>query len=160
SNHPCFVMSPESEGIACDRAHGSPGPTGRVIIWIQTTRPIESDDLSTQRSSLISVRILHVVPSYLPATRYGGPIYSVHGLCTALARRGHEVHVYTTNVDGDGVSPVRVGVPVTFDEVHVTYFETGVGRRLFRSPGMRRAFYEALAGFDVVHLHSVFLWPT
>src|SRR5260370_167350 len=45
----------------------------------------------------VRMRILHVVPTYLPATRYGGPIYAVHGLCRALAARGHDVTVFTTN---------------------------------------------------------------
>ncbi len=106
------------------------------------------------------LRILHVVPTYFPATRYGGPIYSVHGLCKALALLGHDVHVYTTNVDGAGVSDVPLGVPVKMDGVDVTYFPTGLGRRLYRSPAMAAMLRETLVGFDVVHLHSVFLWPT
>ncbi len=44
------------------------------------------------------MRILHVVPSYLPAVRYGGPIFTVHGLCRALAAKGHELQVFTTNI--------------------------------------------------------------
>ena len=52
------------------------------------------------------MKILHVVPTYYPAVRYGGPIRSVHGLASALAAQGHDVHVYTTNVDGKGVLPV------------------------------------------------------
>jgi glycosyltransferase involved in cell wall biosynthesis len=106
------------------------------------------------------MRILHVVPTYLPATRYGGPIYSVHGLCAGLARRGHDVHVYTTNVDGPGVSAVPVGTPVPRDGVAVTYFSTGAGRRLYRSPSMGLALARTVGDFDLVHLHSVFLWPT
>ena len=43
------------------------------------------------------MKILHVVPTYYPATRYGGPIRSVHGLASALASQGHDIHVYTTN---------------------------------------------------------------
>ena len=58
------------------------------------------------------MKILHVVPSYLPALRYGGPIHSVHGLCKALAARGHAVEVFTTNVDGPQNSKVPLGVPV------------------------------------------------
>ena len=46
------------------------------------------------------MRIVHVVPSYLPAVRHGGPIFAIHGLCRALAARGHQVEVFTTNVDG------------------------------------------------------------
>lgn len=106
------------------------------------------------------MKLLHVVPSYLPATRYGGPIYSVHALCAALARQGHEVQVFTTNVDGPGVSAVPVGRPVDVDGVKVTYFATGFGRRLYRSPAMGTALHEQAAAFDALHLHSVFLWPT
>ena len=100
------------------------------------------------------------MPSYLPATRYGGPIYSVHALCAALARRGHEVHVLTTNINGPAISPVPIGMPIDIDGVAVTYFATGIGRRLYRSPGMRAALDRLMPAFDVAHLHSVFLWPT
>jgi glycosyltransferase involved in cell wall biosynthesis len=104
------------------------------------------------------LRILHVVPTYLPATRYGGPIVSVHGLCRALAARGHDVHVFTTNIDGDGTSAVPLGVAVPLDEVNVHYFASPLPR-LYYSPAMRRAL-KGVDRFDVVHLHSVFLWPT
>jgi glycosyltransferase involved in cell wall biosynthesis len=106
------------------------------------------------------MKILHVVPTYYPAVRYGGPIRSVHGLASALADQGHNVHVYTTNVDGDGVSPVRLDEPTQLDGVTVWYFATSIGRRLYRSPGMRGALAANAASFDVIHLHSVFLWPT
>jgi glycosyltransferase involved in cell wall biosynthesis len=105
------------------------------------------------------VRLLHVVPTYLPATRYGGPIYAVHGLCRALAARGHDVDVFTTNVDGDRESDVPLGVPVDLDGVSVRYFRSTF-RRLYVSPAMRAAFDASMAGYDAVHLHSVFLWPT
>lgn len=100
------------------------------------------------------------MPSYLPAVRYGGPIYTVHGLCRALAERGHEVHVFTTNVDGLGVSDVPIDRPVELDGIAVRYFPTGLGRRLYRSPAMGRALKDDCKSFDIVHLHSVFLWPT
>lgn len=105
------------------------------------------------------MRILHVVPTYLPATRYGGPIYAVHGLCRALAARGHEVSVFTTNVDGDQESAVPLGAPVTLDGVSVRYFPSAF-RRLYVSPRMRAALDDSVGGYDAVHLHSVFLWPT
>jgi glycosyltransferase involved in cell wall biosynthesis len=105
------------------------------------------------------VRLLHVVPTYLPATRYGGPIYAVHGLCRALAKRGHQVDVFTTNVDGDGESPVALDTPVDLDGVSVRYFPSAF-RRVYFSPRMRAALDGEIANYDVVHLHSVFLWPT
>jgi glycosyltransferase involved in cell wall biosynthesis len=106
------------------------------------------------------MRVLHVVPSYLPAVRYGGPIYSVHALCRALAARGHDIHVFTTNVDGPGTSDVPLGKAVAIDGVKVRYFGCGWGRRLYRSPAMGRAIKAEVKDFQVLHLHSVFLWPT
>lgn len=105
------------------------------------------------------MRLLHVVPTYLPATRYGGPIYAVHGLCRALAARGHDVDVFTTNVDGDRESAVPLGSPVDLDGVPVRYFRSTF-RRLYVSPAMRAALDASIGGYDAVHLHSVFLWPT
>jgi len=106
------------------------------------------------------MRILHVVPTYLPATRYGGPSFAVHGLCRSLAARGHHVEVFTTNVDGPTNSAAPLSVPVPFDGVHVRYFPSKVLRRLFWSPPLARALRADRVGFDLVHLHSVFLWPT
>ena len=106
------------------------------------------------------MRILHVVPSYLPAVRYGGPIGSVHGLCKALAARGHDVEVFTTNVDGPDDSDVPLRVPVNLDGVKVWYFPVPILRRLYWCPNMTAALWRRVDGFDVVHTHSVFLWPT
>jgi glycosyltransferase involved in cell wall biosynthesis len=104
------------------------------------------------------VKILHVVPTYLPARRYGGPIVAVHGLCRALAARGHEVHVFTTNVDGDGTLDVPVATPVNLDGVQVRYFAASFPR-LYWSPSMRVALRGEMATFDLVHSHAVYLWP-
>ena len=105
------------------------------------------------------MRIVHVVPTYLPARRYGGPIVAVHGLCRALAARGHEVEVLTTNVDGSGVSDVPLDRAVEMDGVRVRYFASPFPR-LYWSPAMRRALAGAVRGASVVHLHSIYLWPT
>ncbi len=106
------------------------------------------------------MRLLHVVPTYLPATRYGGPIFAVHGLCRALAARGHAVEVFTTSIDGPADSAVPHGVPVVRDGVKIHYFRSRALRRLAYAPSLAPALRRALAGADAVHLHSVFLWPT
>jgi glycosyltransferase involved in cell wall biosynthesis len=105
-------------------------------------------------------RILQVVPTYYPAFRYGGPIRSVHGLASALARRGHHVEVFTTHMDGPGNLDVPVDRPVDLDGVRVHYFPVPALRRLAWSPAMQRGLSARMHEFDVVHLHSVFLWPT
>jgi len=104
-------------------------------------------------------RILQVVPSYFPAVRYGGPIRSVHGLSSALVRRGHEVHVFTTSLDGPLDLDVPHDRPVRLDGVHVHYFPVPALRKLAWSPAMGRALRREVAGFDVAHLHAVFTWP-
>ena len=106
------------------------------------------------------MRLVHVVPTYLPARRYGGPIVAVHGLCRALAARGHHVEVYTTSIDGPHDSPVPHDEPVVLDGVTVRYFASPRLRRLSYAPALERALRGTMAGFDVAHLHSVFLWPT
>ena len=106
------------------------------------------------------MRILHVVPTYFPAVRYGGPIRSVHGLAVALSRLGHDVHVYTTSVDGPDDLDVPTDRPVLLDGVAVHYFCVPALRRLYWAPDLAKRLRLDIDGFDVVHLHSVFLWPT
>jgi glycosyltransferase involved in cell wall biosynthesis len=106
------------------------------------------------------MRILHVVPTYYPAVRYGGPIVAVHGLCRALAARGHELHVFTTNVDGSGITDTPVATPVDLDGVQIRYFPCPLLRRLYWSPALSQALRHEIGNFRLVHLHSVFLWPT
>jgi glycosyltransferase involved in cell wall biosynthesis len=106
------------------------------------------------------MRLIHVTPSYLPAVRYGGPIVSVHGLCSALAARGHDVEVFTTSIDGPGDSPVPHDEPVTLDGVTIRYFASPAMRRLYWAPALATALRAKIGAADIVHLHSVFLWPT
>ena len=106
------------------------------------------------------MRILHVVPYYLPAWRYGGPIRSVHGLCKGLASLGHDVHVFTTNIDGPGDSDVPLGEAVTIDGVKVWYFASRRLRRLHWSPSLGKALNRQVSSFDLLHLHTIYLWPT
>ena len=106
------------------------------------------------------MRILHVAPTYLPAVRYGGPIFTVHGLCRALAAKGHEVQVFTTNRDGPGITPTPIGTPVDLDGVQIQYFPCPLLRRLYWAPALGRALHHEIGKLDIVHLHTVFLWPT
>jgi glycosyltransferase involved in cell wall biosynthesis len=105
------------------------------------------------------LRLLHVVPTYLPAWRHGGPIRAVHGLARSLVARGHTVEVLTTDLHGAGRLDVPLGTPVDLDGVSVRYFPVRALRRLAYAPAMRTAIAD-LSIFDAVHLHSVFLWPT
>lgn len=106
------------------------------------------------------MRILQVVPTYFPASRYGGPIRSVHGLSRALVELGHHVEVFTTSLDGPDDLDVPLGRPVSVDGVYVTYFPVPRLRRLAWCPLMSTALERRISEFDIVHLHSVFQMPT
>jgi glycosyltransferase involved in cell wall biosynthesis len=106
------------------------------------------------------MRILHVTPTYLPARRYGGPIFAVHGLCKSLVDSGHEVHVFTTNIDGKEESNVPLDQPVDLDGVKVWYFQSKFLRKLFFSPKMKRRLRKEAGFFNLLHIHSLFVWPT
>lgn len=103
--------------------------------------------------------ILHVTPSYVPATAYGGPPQSVHALARGLAQAGHRVVVATTNRDGPGNLDVQLGQPVSVEDVEVYYFPCGL-RRLYLSLPLWRFVRQAARRFDLIHLHSVYLFPT
>ncbi len=118
------------------------------------------DAAVTVSSGDARLRLLHVVPTYLPAVRYGGPIQSVHALCRALAAQGHVTDVFTTNVDGPGDSDVPLERPVDLEGVQVTYFPSRRMRRLYWSPPMRHALFSRVADYDLVHVHAIYLWPT
>jgi glycosyltransferase involved in cell wall biosynthesis len=104
------------------------------------------------------MRILQVIPSYLPATRYGGPIFSTHALSKALVKRGHEVQVYTTY---GGQSPSSLPpATVELDGVTVKYFKSDLLPRLSWAPELGRNLKREIHRFDIAHLQTVFLWPT
>ncbi len=105
------------------------------------------------------LRILHVTPSYLPARRYGGTIYATHGLCKALVELGHDVSVFTTNRDGDRAGTVRTLEPTCVDGVTVTYFPVNFPDRLYYSSAMAQHLAGTGGKFDIVHGHSLYLWP-
>lgn len=105
------------------------------------------------------MRLLHVAASYLPAVRYGGTIASVHGLCRALAAHGHDVHVFTTSVDGAADSAVPHDTAVDVDGVKVWYFKSPRFRRVYWAPHLRRQLAAQVRTFDLVHTHAIYLWP-
>lgn len=103
------------------------------------------------------MKILHILPAF--AVRYGGPVVAVQGLTRALAARGHDVEVMTTNVDGVGSSDVPLNEPVTCDGVKIRYFAPTKMRRVFWAPEMGWALRATMSSFDVVHIHQMYHWP-
>lgn len=104
------------------------------------------------------MRILHVTPYYTPAYAFGGVVRSVEGMTRALARRGHEVAVLTTDALNQqqrykgALEEVIAGVRV----VRVSNRSRRLRGRLNLSTpdtmqGMAR---ELLPDYDVIHCHE------
>ena len=106
------------------------------------------------------MRILHIVPSYYPAHRYGGPIQSVHNLNKDLVKQGADVTVYTTSADGPDDLQVPYGVPVDCDGVKVYYFKLGLFRSWFYSCTLHKMLAKNAKDFDIIHITSVFLFAS
>lgn len=108
------------------------------------------------------IKILHVVPSYWPATYFGGPIFSTLGLCNALqAMPDVDLRVLTTDTAGPGVNDrLHVSdVPTRFLGGYDVYYCSRSFRPdislslLYRLPAMLR-------WADVVHLTGVYSFTT
>jgi glycosyltransferase involved in cell wall biosynthesis len=101
------------------------------------------------------MRILQVTKHYYPALGFGGPVQCTYNISKYLAKRGHDVTVYTT----DALQPrssarvpdrMRVieGAKVHFFPNVATFFE------MFISPDIFHAFRNNIRNFDVIHLHE------
>ena len=63
-------------------------------------------------------------------------------------QRGHQVSVYTTNMDGDADSDVPLAEPVLMDGVLVHYFPVRALRRLFWAPALARHLRRTIGNYD------------
>ena len=106
------------------------------------------------------MKVLHVVPSYIPAYHYGGPVKVTHELCKALVDRGLETTVFTTNSGLEKKPNVPLNEQQNLEGVNVTYYPVGLVRRYCYSRDLAESIKTQIAKFDIVHIHSVFLYPT
>lgn len=101
------------------------------------------------------MRILQVVPHYVPAYRFGGPLKVAHALGKALTRAGHDVVVVTTNLaDHRSDLDVPLDTPVDVDGVTVYYEATQLLRYWGLSLPLRRRIQAELPAADLVLVHA------
>jgi glycosyltransferase involved in cell wall biosynthesis len=109
-------------------------------------------------SARAPLRILHVIASLAP--RYGGPSKVCAELCDELARRGEQVSIFTTDVDGPGRLDVPLDRPARVGAAEVRYFPVQWPRRFVMSWPLARALRTAIPRHDIVHIHSLYLFPS
>lgn len=100
------------------------------------------------------LKILHYIPVYAPAWKFGGPVLSVSQLCEGLANLGHEVEVFTSNAGLENQTELPLNQPIIRNGVKVTYFvkEPGMG---IHCPGMEQAVTARAKEFDIIHVTGV-----
>ena len=102
------------------------------------------------------LKVLHVIATL--AARYGGPSKACLEMAQAVAALGHEVSIYTTNVDGPGVSDVPLDRPVHRKGVEIHHFPIQRPRFWRVSWPMAAALERAIPEVDVVHVHTLYMF--
>ncbi len=107
------------------------------------------------------MRVLHVIPSLSPRT--GGPAGAVLHAAAALHEVGVETAIYATDMDapaaaGDRGRIAAGDLPAESRE-SVRLFPHARPARLAFSPAMQRELWRTAESFDVVHIHSLYLFP-
>ena len=108
------------------------------------------------------MNIVHIVPTFYPATYWGGPIYSVYGLCNALVKiPGVSLKVLTTDAASHSRSDsVDVSdFPMHYPGGYEVYFCHRLWGASF-SPSMLLKLWAMIRLADVVHLTAVYSSPT
>lgn len=107
------------------------------------------------------MRILQVIPYYAPAWSFGGTVRVAYEISTRLAKKGHEVTVYTSDF-GSPQSRVPISKGNDYemiDGVKVFYFKnlSLLFYRLTRlaiTPSLIRFARRDLSNYDIIHLHQ------
>ena len=104
------------------------------------------------------MKILQVVPYFPPAYGFGGPVYGAYQISRELARRGHEVTVYTSDARSS-TERLNIESPKLDQGVRVYYFRNISIKlvkwsKLFIMPDMFPKSREEIKLFDIIHLHE------
>ncbi|MCW1400966.1 glycosyltransferase [Novosphingobium sp. MW5] len=105
-----------------------------------------------------SLRVIQIVPSYFPATYWGGPIFSTKMICDEVSKRpGFSVSVLTTDAAGPAVSQ-RVDSRGICFAYPVLFCRRIAGDSI--SLGLFSKLYRGISAADVVHITATFSFPT
>jgi len=102
------------------------------------------------------MKILQMIPAFYPAMAYGGTVNVAYYLSKELAKRNHEVTVYTSDtLDKDRRQKENFAA---IDGINVYYFKNISNRlawaRFVLNTGVISALRKNLNKFDIIHLHG------
>lgn len=102
------------------------------------------------------MRILYVIPTL--RLRDGGPAKALLEMCAYLNRCGHQTCIYTTDFDGDGGRALDSSGQKY--NVEVKFFPVRAPRYFKFSPAFAAALRRDIGNFDIVHINSLYMFPS
>lgn len=104
---------------------------------------------------VIRLRILHIIPYFSPAWRFGGPVKVAYDISRKLVENGHSVTVYTSDILDekkrvDSAYKKIEGIDVYYFRNLSTY---AAMRKIYITPSLLSALKD-IKSFDVVHVHG------
>ena len=107
------------------------------------------------------MNILVVIPYYVPAYSYGGPVAVAHDLNKAFVQKGHSVTIVTTDVhDASSRNPIQEefidGVKIIRFKNFSNYLAKNFNAYL--PFGFKKWIKENLKNYDIVHCHDFFTY--
>ncbi len=102
------------------------------------------------------MKILQLNPAFYPAFAYGGTVNVSYNLAKSLAKRGHDVTVFTSDTIDERTR--QKDLYVEHEGVKIHYFRNVSNllawHRYLLYPGLIRALRDHIQEFDIVHLHG------
>jgi len=102
------------------------------------------------------MRIMHVIANLAP--RYGGPPKACIEMAAAMAARGHQVRIFTTDQDRANWPHVPYERLASINGVRIYYFPLTVAGVWPISLPLALALARSVANYDLVHIHSLYLF--
>ncbi len=95
------------------------------------------------------MKILHIIPSSAP--EHGGPATAIQEICHHQVSKGHSVEVFTTALQAS-----------TEDKngFKIHHFKREFPYNYFYSSSLKTALSEKVSNFDILHIHTLWLYPT
>lgn len=103
------------------------------------------------------MKILHITPSYCPATKYGGPISSIHLLNKAFQKKSIKINVITTNA---GIDKIKFNTWLKYENINVKYIKYYGYEYYNFSPQMILEILRLVNKYDIITMSSVWCFPT
>jgi glycosyltransferase involved in cell wall biosynthesis len=104
------------------------------------------------------MKILHLIPHYLPSTEFGGSPQSTHQMVREQVKQGHQVDVLTTDIQGAKKrSPLKEEQhPDGYRIFRVANISTSLAyhAKFHIAPGAVSFLWKHLPEYDVIHFHE------